>query len=209
MSYDILLAFQRCFPPPSSLSTASDTPCRPLLCQPFLVIHEIYTREVRTRSFDLIITFFHHSFSDISETRSPHLWAFSCATQLLSEQQFTAVQSAETWRQRSRFWCLKAPKRSWFFFFFLTNYFDKYYVKALICHLFCCTSTLQWGKSKRIRMYLWSEWWARVSSGVLRSCFHPDQNSYTPSCQLLLELKFPCCSSISVTSCRGKTHIRT
>lgn len=206
MSYDILLAFQRCFPPPSSLSTASDTPCRPLLCQPFLVIHEIYTREVRTRSFDLIITFFHHSFSDISETRSPHLWAFSCATQLLvsSSSLQCRVQKPKDKGPDSGVWRRQREAD-----FFLTNYFDKYNLKALICHVFCCTSTLQWGKSKRIRMYLWSEWWARVSSGVLRSCFHPDQNSYTPSCQLLLELKFPCCSSISVTSCRGKTHIRT
>ena len=85
MSFDIFLAFQRCFPSARPLSEDSDTPCRPLLCQASLVIHEIYTREVRTRSFDLIITFFHHPFSDISETCGPRLLVelFSCATQLL------------------------------------------------------------------------------------------------------------------------------
>lgn len=85
MSDDILLAFQKCGPPSQPLSAASDTPCRPLLCQPFLVIHEIYTREVRTRSFDLITAFFHHPFSDIFETRAPISGpnSFLCATQRL------------------------------------------------------------------------------------------------------------------------------
>lgn len=96
ISYNILFALQRCFP-----LAASDTPCRPLLCQPFLVIHEIYTREVRTRSFALITAFFHHPFSDISETRGPRLRVqlVSCATRLLVggatmlHFMFTALQS--------------------------------------------------------------------------------------------------------------------
>lgn len=93
--------------PPSSLNLveASGTPCRPLLCQPFLVIHEIYTWEVRTRSFDLIITFFHHPFSDIWNMQ-PHLWSslFSCATLLLmwvGMFQFTALVSAWPYRKTS------------------------------------------------------------------------------------------------------------
>lgn len=100
MSYDIFLAFQKVPPSFLPLTGASDTPCCPLLCQPFLVIHEIYTREVRTRSFDLIITFFHHAFFDISETCGPRLSVelFSCATQRLMSSPNASVHCAAEYK---------------------------------------------------------------------------------------------------------------
>lgn len=83
VSRAILLAFQRCLPPPRPSSEASDAPRRPLLRRPILVIHDIYTWEVRRRSFRLIIAFFSsailwHHIAHISGSNP-----FSCATQLL------------------------------------------------------------------------------------------------------------------------------
>ena len=108
MSYDIFLAFQRCFPSSSLYPGPLIHHVVHCYASPFLVIHEIYTREVRTRSFGLIITFFHHPFPDISEnTRPPSLGLtlFMChpATYVRSRNvsvhctaEFTVLQKKKT-----------------------------------------------------------------------------------------------------------------
>lgn len=145
-----------------------------------------FTREVRTRSFDLIITFFHQPFFDISETRGPRL--VSCATQRLMRDarmfQFAALlrSGAEIKGFKSAiFWTLSAEED-------LTGH-----------HIAAMLSDME--------LYLWSMWWARASLGFLRSCFRPGLSPYTPSSRWRLELKSPCCSAVSVTTWRGDTDI--
>ena len=60
----------------SLVSEDSDALCHPLLPHTALVIYNVYTHEVRTRSFALISGFFHHPVSDILETCSPSPYLF-------------------------------------------------------------------------------------------------------------------------------------